>query len=99
MPDLLRAQALMWSTSTFPDGASADMQRVGLWTAQRLAEATELARRSGDGPALLAVLERTIRSLRITLLEGEAAGNLCIVRAWPGSNCSYSALVIGNRDM
>ena len=30
----------MWSTSTFPDGESADMQRFGLWTAQRLAEAT-----------------------------------------------------------
>jgi DNA-binding CsgD family transcriptional regulator len=43
------------------------MQRVGLWTAQRLADATDLARRSGDGPALLALLERTIRSLRITL--------------------------------
>jgi DNA-binding CsgD family transcriptional regulator len=64
----------MWSTSTFSDGASADMQRVGLWTAQRLAEATELARRSGDGPALLAVLERTIRSLRITLDMGSAIG-------------------------
>ena len=40
VPDLLKARALMWSTSTYPDGASADMQRVGLWTAQRLAEAT-----------------------------------------------------------
>jgi DNA-binding CsgD family transcriptional regulator/predicted ATPase len=73
VPDLLKAQALMWSTSTFPD-AAADMQRVGLWTAQRLAEAMELARRSGDGPALLAVLERTIRSLRITLDLASAIG-------------------------
>jgi predicted ATPase len=67
VPDRLRAQALMWSTSTWSDGESADMQRFGLWTAQRLAEATTLARESGDGPALLALLETTIRSLRITL--------------------------------
>jgi DNA-binding CsgD family transcriptional regulator len=67
VPSRLRAQALMWSTRTFPDGESADVQRFGLWTAQRLAEATALARESGDGPALLVVLERTIRSLRITL--------------------------------
>ena len=57
----------MWSASTYPDGESADMQRLGLWTAHRLAEATALARESGDGPALLALLERTVRSLRITL--------------------------------
>ena len=67
VPDRLRAQALMWSTSTYSDGESADMQRFGMWTAQRLAEATALARESGDGPALLALLETTIRSLRITL--------------------------------
>ncbi|MBF4761921.1 hypothetical protein ISU07_02170 [Nocardioides islandensis] len=67
VPDRLRAQALMWSTSTFTGGESGDMQRVGLWTARRLAEAAGLARESGDGPALLAVLDRTVRSLRITL--------------------------------
>jgi DNA-binding NarL/FixJ family response regulator len=67
VPPRLRAQALMWSTRTFPGGESADMQRFGLWTTQRLAEAMALARESGDGPALLEVLERTIRSLRITL--------------------------------
>jgi predicted ATPase/DNA-binding CsgD family transcriptional regulator len=67
VPPRLRAQALMWSTRTFPDGVAADMQRFGLWTARRLAEATSLAREAGDGPALLAALERTIFSLRITL--------------------------------
>jgi DNA-binding NarL/FixJ family response regulator/predicted ATPase len=67
VPRKLRAQALMWSTRTFPDGESADMQRFGIWTAQRLAEATSLARESGDGDALLSALERTVTSLRITL--------------------------------
>jgi DNA-binding CsgD family transcriptional regulator len=67
VPDHLRARAVMWSTRSFPAGAAADMQAFGLWTAQRLAEATALAREAGDGPALLAALERTIVSLRITL--------------------------------
>lgn len=67
VPDGLRAQALMWSARAYPAGVVADVQRVGLWTAQRLAEATTLARESGDGPALLHALERTVRSLRITL--------------------------------
>lgn len=67
VPNRVRARALMWSTNNFPGGESADMQRFGLWTAQRLADATSLARESGDGPALLSALERTITSLRITL--------------------------------
>jgi DNA-binding CsgD family transcriptional regulator len=67
VPPRLYARALMWSTHNHPDGASADVQRFGLWTAQRLAEATALAREAGDGPALLEALERTIMLLRITL--------------------------------
>ncbi|MEO6510470.1 MAG: hypothetical protein ABIO16_05730, partial [Nocardioides sp.] len=67
VPPELRARALLWSTTNYPDGIAQDMQRVGLWTAQRLADATEAARESGDGPALLETLEMTIRSLRVTL--------------------------------
>ncbi|MBF4767675.1 hypothetical protein ISU10_07840 [Nocardioides agariphilus] len=67
VPDSLRARALLWSTSRYPGGSADDMQKLGLWTAQRLAEATTLARQSGDGPALLEALERTIMLLRITL--------------------------------
>ncbi len=65
--DSLRARALLWSASRYPGSAADDMQRLGLWTAQRLAQATTLARQSGDGPALLEALERTIMLLRITL--------------------------------
>ncbi len=65
--DTLRARALLWSTTAYPEGASADLQHLGVWTTQRLAEATRLARESGDGPALLEALEQTIHSLRITL--------------------------------
>ena len=65
--DTLRARALLWSTTAHPEGASADLQHLGVWTTQRLAEATRLARESGDGPALLEALEQTIHSLRITL--------------------------------
>ena len=64
--DTLRARALLWSTTAYPDGASSDLQNLGVWTTQRLAEATRLARESGDGPALLDALEQTIHSLRIT---------------------------------
>ena len=83
----------MWSTSTFPDGESADMQRFGLWTAQRLAEATALARESGDGPALLALLETTIRSLRITLdLAVGRVGGSRGARARAGASTTSAAL-------
>jgi DNA-binding CsgD family transcriptional regulator/predicted ATPase len=67
VPGELHARALLWSTTLFPQGVAADMQRVGLWTAQQLAAATEAARESGDAPALLETLEQTIRSLRVTL--------------------------------
>ena len=67
VPAALQARALMWSTHSYPQDAADDMQRFGLWTAQRLAEATRLARESGDGPVLLDALERTIMLLRITL--------------------------------
>jgi DNA-binding CsgD family transcriptional regulator/predicted ATPase len=65
--DTLRARALLWSTTAYPEGASSDLQHLGVWTTQRLAEATRLARESGDGPALLEALEQQIHSLRITL--------------------------------
>ena len=109
VPDRLRAQALMWSTSTYSDGESADMQRLGLWTAQRLAEATALARESGDGPALLALLETTIRSLRITLdlasavaaaHEGlELAGRLDDQRALSRFECYVSMAARSTGDV
>ena len=109
VPDRLRAQALMWSTSTYSDGESADMQRFGLWTAQRLAEATALARESGDGPALLALLETTIRSLRITLdlasavsaaHEGlELAGRLDDQRALSRFECYVSMAARSTGDV
>ena len=67
VPEMLRARAMLWSGTAYPDGASADLQRLGMWTAQRLSEATRLARESGNGPALLESLDRTVRSLRITM--------------------------------
>ena len=67
VPARLRAQALIWSTGGYTEQTAHDMQCLGLWTAQHLAEATRLARESGDGPALLDALERTVRQLRITL--------------------------------
>ena len=109
VPERLRAQALMWSTSNYPDGESADMQRLGLWTAQRLAEATAVARESGDGPALLALLETTIRSLRITLdlasavsaaHEGlELAGRLDDQRALSRFECYVSMAARSTGDV
>ena len=62
----LRARALLWSTALHPHEAD-DLASVGMWTAQRFAEATALARESGDGPALLEALEMTVGSLNITL--------------------------------
>jgi DNA-binding CsgD family transcriptional regulator len=62
----LRSRAMLWSTVLFPIHAD-DLATVGLWTAQRLAEATALARESGDAPALLEALETTVRSLNVTL--------------------------------
>ena len=62
----LRARALLWSTALHPLEAE-DLASVGMWTARRLAEATALARESGDGPTLLEALEMTVRALNITL--------------------------------
>jgi DNA-binding CsgD family transcriptional regulator len=99
----------MWSTDNFPDGESADMQRLGVWTAHRLAEATALARESGDGPVLLALLETTIRSLRITLdlasavsaaHEGlELAGRLDDQRALSRFECYVSMVARSTGDV
>lgn len=62
----LQARALIWSTVLRPREAD-DLAAVAAWTSQRLAEATTLARESGDGPGLLEALELTIASLNFTL--------------------------------
>lgn len=73
---VLRARAMVWSTALFPADAE-DLANVGMWTAQQLAEATALARESGDESALMEALEMTVRSLPVTLdISGAASAVL-----------------------